>query len=330
MDASRRQAEATRLLPLAERVLKRYSFFTREITHLATHSNVLFRVVNESGQQMVLRVGTPHSNSRSNIQIEVSWLDALARDTDLNVVRPIPTAGGGLIVDEFDEHIEKERSCVLFSWIPGQPMAEGSGPFAYRLLGEMCASLQEHGRTWSPLEHAQLRRWDEVFYYEPAFDPVIIENPLFGHLFDITRRTAIKKAIALSQQVIDESYSTATAQVVHGDLHEWNVHLSGSKRLYAFDFEDVMLALPAQDAAISLYSSRNSEIRGDIRAAFRRGFETVAPWPIADERQLDGFHAARQIMLMNYAGRTLRMEEAADFIDHVMPWLERYVKQYGG
>jgi hypothetical protein len=55
----------------------------------------------------------------------------------------------------------------------------------------------------------------------------------------------------------------------------------------------------------------------------------VAPWPIADERQLDGFHAARQIMLMNYAGRILRMEEAADFIDNVMPWLERYVQRYG-
>ncbi|HEX6286744.1 MAG TPA: phosphotransferase, partial [Acidimicrobiia bacterium] len=116
-------------------------------------------------------------------------------------------------------------------------------------------------------------------------------------------------------------------QVVHGDLHEWNVHMASS-RLYAFDFEDVMLALPAQDVSICLYSSRNSDIREDIRAAFRKGFESVAPWPIVDDRQLDGFHAARQIMLMNYAGRTLRMGEAADYIDHVMPWLERYVKRY--
>ena len=328
VDASRRQAEATRLLPLAERVLKRYSFLTREVTHLATHSNVLFRVVTQSGEQLVLRVGTPHANSRSNIEIEVSWLDAIRKETDLDVVKPIPTAGGGLIVDEFDELIEKERSCVLFSWIPGQPMAEGAGSFGYRLLGEMCASLQAHGKTWTPPPEAQLRKWDEVFYYEQTFDPVIIDNPLFGHLFDIPRRTAIRKAIELSQAVIDESYATTAPQVVHGDLHEWNVHLAGS-RLYAFDFEDVMLALPAQDVAICLYSSRNSEISNDIRAAFRRGYESVATWPVADERQLDGFHAARQIMLMNYAGRTLRMEEATDYIDQVMPWLERYVKRYG-
>jgi Ser/Thr protein kinase RdoA (MazF antagonist) len=287
----------------------------------------MFRVVAENGHQRVLRVGTPHANSRSNIEIEVAWLDALHHDTDLEVGKPLPTAGGGLIVDEFDESIDKERSCVLFSWIPGRPMGEGSGSFAYRLLGAMCASLQEHGRTWEPPEHAEPRQWDEVFYYTHEKDPVIIQNPLYGHLFDIPRVTAIKKAIELSQGVIEDSYASASPQVVHGDLHEWNVHMASS-RLYAFDFEDVMLALPAQDVSICLYSSRSSEIREDIRAAFRKGFESIAPWPVVDDRQLDGFHAARQIMLMNYAGRTLRMGEAADYIDHVMPWLEGYVKRY--
>lgn len=328
MDASRAQAEATRLLPLAHRVLKRYPFLTRHVEHLATHSNVMFRVVAENGHQMVLRVGTPHANSRSNIQIEVSWLDAIDNDTDLEVAKPIRTSGGRLIVDEFDDHIEKERSCVLFSWIPGRPMGEGSGPFAYRLLGAMSASLQEHGRTWAPPANSVMRKWDEVFYYEQSFDPVIIDDPLFGHLFDHPARTAIRKAIHLAQEVIDDSYTVDSPQVVHGDLHEWNAHIVSS-RLYAFDFEDVMWALPAQDASICLYSSRNSDIVHEIRSAFRKGFESVAPWPIIDDRQLDGFHAARQVMLMNYAGRTLPMADAAEFIDHVMPWLERYVKRYG-
>ncbi len=327
MDASRTQAEATRLIPLVHRVLKRYPFLTREVTHLATHSNVMFRVVTESGQQMTLRVGTPHANSRSNIELEVAWLDAIRRDTNLEIVKPIKTAGGGLIVDEYDESIGKERSCVLFTWVPGEPMGEGSGTFAYRLLGAMCASLQAHGRTWTPPDAAQLRTWDRVFYYGEELDAVIINNPLFGHLFDVRRRTAISKAIEMSEEIIATSHRESTPQIVHGDLHEWNVHLAGS-RLYAFDFEDVMIATPAQDAAICLYSSRKSDIRNDIRAAFRKGFETVSPWPIIDEEQLDGFHAARQIMLMNYAGRTLRMEEAADYIDQVMPWLQGYVAKY--
>lgn len=328
MDASRTQAEATRLLPLAQRVLARYPFRTREVSHLATHSNVMYRVVTDSGEQRVLRVGTPHANSRSNIEIEVAWLDAIQRDTDLDVVKPIHATLGELIVDEFDEGIDKERSCVLFSWIPGQPVASGSGSFAYRLLGTMCASLQVHGRGWTPPPTARPRRWDRVFYYQPDLDPVIIDEPTYSHLFDNSRLATISKSFDLAQGVIADSYVLSSAQIVHGDLHEWNVHLAGG-RLYAFDFEDVMMALPAQDAAICLYSSRNSEIRGDTRRAFRKGFEEVAPWPIIDDRQLDGFHAARQIMLMNYAGRTLPVREAADYIDHVMPWLVGYVNRYG-
>lgn len=327
MDATRIAKEATRLLPLAERVLKRYPFLTREITHLATHSNVLYRVVTEAGEQMVLRVGAPHGNTRSNIDIEVAWLDALQDETDLEVVRPIHTAGGSMIVDELDSNLGKERPCVLFSWVPGVPLGEGSGSFGYRLLGQMSAALQEHGKTWVPPDRP-MRRWNQVFYYDAELDPVIIDDPLFGHLFDVPRKATIRRVIDIANPVILGSWVRSAPQVVHGDLHEWNVHKVGS-RLHAFDFEDVMLALRSQDVAISLYNTRAHERREELRSAFRRGYETVAEWPIEDERQLDTFHAARQVMLMNYAARILPVGEAMDYLDRVTPWLERYVSRYG-
>jgi Ser/Thr protein kinase RdoA (MazF antagonist) len=307
-------------------VLERYPFHVREVSHLATHSNVQYRVVTESGQQFVLRVGTPHANTRTNIDVEVAWLDALREETDLEVVRPIRSNDGTLIVDEHDEVLGKERASVLFSWVPGQPMGDGAGPFAYRLLGAMSASLQDHGKQWSPPRASRMRIWDEVFYYREE-DPVVLHTPKYSHLFDMARLRTIEKAIRVSQDVIVDSYASGLPQVVHGDLHEWNAHLAGS-RIHAFDFEDVMIALPEQDAAISLYSSRTSEIKTDIRAAFRRGFESIAEWPVADERQLDGFHAARQVMLMNYAARTLPVGESTDYLDRVMPWLDRYVERY--
>lgn len=328
MDASRIAKEATRLKPLAERVLSEYPLEGFEVSHLATHSNVMFRVDTERGRQLVLRVGTPHSNTRSNITIEVAWLDALNRETSLDVVSPLKTVNGHLVVDELDQNLGEERPCVLFTWIPGAPMGEGAGPFGYRLLGQMSASLQAHGRSWSAPEVEKARSWDRVFYYDPEFDPVVINDPLYGHLFETPRRRAIARAAELATTVIDESWSRGMPQIVHGDLHEWNVHLSGSS-LHAFDFEDVMWALPAQDVAISLYHTRNSEQKTAIREAFKRGYETVLPWPVEDESQLDGFHAARQVMLMNYAARALPPQEASDYLDRVFPWLESYVKRYG-
>lgn len=328
MDLHRIGHEAARLLPLAQSVLERYPFRVREVTHLATHSNVLYRVVTSDGNQCVLRVGSPQSNSRSNIEYEVAWLSALNRDTELEVVAPIATTLGTLIVDAKEPEAAKTRPCVLFSWVPGAPLADGAGSFGYRLLGRMCASLQQHGRGWQPSKPEGMRRWDRVFYYDETHDPVIVHDSRFDHLFDIYRRKTMDQAAEISEKVIKEEWSSGFPHVVHGDLHEWNVHLSRS-RLHAFDFEDVMIATPAQDVSVCLYSSRTSPRKAEIRAAFQQGFEEIESWPIRSEEQLDGLHAARQVLLMNYAARTLPMGEAEDYLAQVTPWLRRYVDQYG-
>lgn len=328
MDLHRIGHEAARLMPLVHAVLEHYPFEVKQVEHLATHSNVMYRVVTSDGFQCVLRVGSPQGNSRANIEYEVAWLVALNRDTDLEVVSPIPTGYSTHIVEARDPDSDKTRPCVLFGWVPGTPLTDGAGSFGYRLLGRVSASLQEHGKTWQPPNPDGMRRWDRIFYYSPEQDPVIIEDSRFDHLFAPHRRETISRASELCEQVIKDAWATGFPHVVHGDLHEWNVHLVRS-RLHAFDFEDVMIATPGQDVSVCLYSSRANPRRGEIRAAYRQGFEEIAPWPIEDDEQLDGFHAARQILLMNYAARTLPMGEAEDYLAHVTPWLQGYVRKYG-
>ncbi len=319
--------ESESLLPLVDRVLERYSFETRRVTHLASHSNVLFKVESQQGAQMVLRVGQPHANSRSNIEVEIAWLLALNAETDLELVAPIATTAGDFIVEAGDESLRGHRTCVLFSWVPGEAMGDGAGTFAYRQFGQTCAALQEHGAQWEPPSSISPRRWNRVFYYDPVEEPVILHDAKYDHLFDVARLAVINKAGVLAEKVIAEAWASSTPQIVHGDLHEWNVHLVGS-RMYVFDFEDVMLATPEQDVATALYSSRQSHTRSDKWEAFRAGYESIRPWPIHDQRQLDSFHAARQVMLMNYAARTLPEREAASYLDSVMGWLKTYVANY--
>lgn len=327
MDLHRIGHEAARLMPLVYDVLDRYPFQVRQVSHLATHSNVMYRVITTDGVQRVLRVGRPSANTRAQIEYEVAWLAALNRDTDLDVVSPIPTGYGALVVEARDEESGQALPCVLFSWVPGEPLGDGAGSFGYRMLGRMCAALQEHGRGWQPPKPEGMRRWNRVFYYED--DPIVIDDHRLDHLFGWGRRRLVECAVELAEKVIESAWATEYPQVVHGDLHEWNVHLVRS-RLIAFDFEDMMIATPSQDLSISLYSSRTSPRRQEIRRAFRQGFEEIAPWPMADDEQLDGFHAARQVMLMNYAARALPMGEAEDYLEKVTPWLQRYVDHYGG
>lgn len=326
-DQARITTEAARLEPLAEAVLKRYELGIQEISHLATHSNVLYRVVSTDGRQMVLRVGTPKANSRSNIQYEVAWLEALNRETALDVVAPIPTAARRMVTDFSDPETGDSRHCVLFTWVPGVPLGEGAGPFSYRLLGQMSAQLQAHGRDWMPEDATDLRRWDRVFYYEPELDPVVIFKARSDHLMDRSHRATIKRALPIANGALDRTWNSSRPQIVHGDLHEWNAHIAAT-RLYAFDFEDLMMATPAQDVSVSLYSSRAAGRKDEIRSAFRTGFEKFGDWPLLDEEQLDGLHAARQIMLMNYAIRALPEGEATEYVDKVMPWLEGFVARY--
>lgn len=327
MDVSRTAEEAHRLLPLARSVLERYPYEIRSVSHLATHSNVLFRVETNSGELMTLRVGAVRGNTRTNIDYEVAWLTALNAETDLEVVRPIPTRTGKLVVDAFDPGIGKERACVLFSWIPGEPLGAG-GPFGYRMLGVVSATLHNHGETWRPNTTDALRRWDRVFYYGAEMDPVVIADPYYDHIFDGPMRTVINRATVMAEAEIADAWTAGHPQVVHGDLHEWNVHMA-AQRIHVFDFEDLMIALPSQDIAISLYHTRIRPDRTELRDAFRRGYESVRDWPEMSLRRLEGFMAARQILLMNYAARTLAPAEAERFIDSLMPWLAGYVDRYG-
>jgi Ser/Thr protein kinase RdoA (MazF antagonist) len=328
MHTSHIATEAARLKPLAEQVMKRYDLVVRELSHLATHSNVMYRVIARDGRQMVLRVGTPSANTRSNLRYETDWLVALNRDTDLDLVRPLPTASGRFVTDVTDPLTGHNRPCVLFTWVPGSPVGLGAGTFAYRTIGSMAAKLQLHGKTWLPEDPGDLRHWDRVFYYDIKQNPLVIFDGHYDHMFRHSRRAIIEKAIPVAEKVIQDTWASGEPQIVHGDLHEWNVHLVGT-RLYAFDFEDVMIATPAQDVSVCLYSSRTSPRTDDIRTAFREGFEQYSAWPIEDEEQLDGLHAARQIMLMNYAARTLSLDEAMTYLDQVFPQLESYLARYG-
>ncbi len=127
MDKRRIGHEAARLLPLAEDVLRHYPFRVRSVEHLATHSNVLYRVVTSDGFQCVLRVGSPESDSRKNIDYEVAWLSALNRDTDLEVVSPIRNDYGSLVVDAREPDSDRTRPVCSSVGCRAHPWPTGLG-----------------------------------------------------------------------------------------------------------------------------------------------------------------------------------------------------------
>lgn len=296
-----------------------YAVTVDDITHLATHSNVLCRIDLADGRRLVLRISQPLSNTRSNIDIEVEWLTHLGDDPHLLIPAPIPAANGDLVTEfELDSEV---RTCVLFSWVPGEPIGEGAGPSGYRAMGRIAALLHTHG-AWRPSSPQDLRRWDRTFYYPDELDPVVLDDFSYDHLFD-DRRYVLKSVARRCDDKIAEAWDRGTPMVVHGDLHEWNVHLHLG-RAWAFDFEDVMLALPSQDIATSLYGARARDDLDGLIEAFRAGYEEHLRWPVRDIGELETYWAARQVMLMNHAAQILPEPETRDYFGRVMPWLSGY------
>jgi Ser/Thr protein kinase RdoA (MazF antagonist) len=296
-----------------------YRVEVARLAHLATHSNILYRIDLTDGRRLVLRVGQPASNTRSNLDLEVEWLSTLVGDTALNLAEPIPAANGRRVVELAADGAV--RSCVLFTWVPGEPMGEGAGTSGYRAMGRVSALLHGHG-DWRPSRPEQLRRWDRTFYYPDELERVVIDDFGYDHMFK-GLRPVLNRTAEAADTFIARRWAEEPPMVVHGDLHEWNVHLYMG-RAWAIDFEDVMLALPAQDIATSLYGARTRPDLEAVIEAFRRGYEEHREWPVRDHAELEVYWSARQAMLMNHAVQVLSEKEARNYFDKVLPWLNSY------
>jgi Ser/Thr protein kinase RdoA (MazF antagonist) len=142
---------------------------------------------------------------------------------------------------------------------------------------------------------------------------------------DGKRRRILDRAIELIEPAFAE-LEPDKAQMIHGDLHPWNVHRYRN-RLIAFDFEDVTWGHPVQDVAITLFYERSHPAYADLRAAFAEGYRSVAPWPVSYEGQLEKLMAARSVMFVNYVAN-LR-DDPSDYYATVFPRLETFVAEWG-
>ena len=162
--------------------------------------------------------------------------------------------------------------------------------------------------------------WDRVHYFPEDVDPVVFHLPENAAVFPEGGLDVMERSIALVQPRLA---SVEERQIVHGDLHIWNVHARRNE-LWALDFEDIMWGSRAQDIAISLYYIQDRPDCADLTAAFRRGYERMAPWP-TDDGELAIYMAARRLMFVNYVFN-IDMPDRAEFVARSVELLRGFLE----
>lgn len=315
------QGRLRRLRPLAATALAAYDIVPRRIRLVGGFDNAIWRI-DTDGPTYALRVDYLQDHTDEDVLVEIAWLEALAAETDLDVVRPVRSSADEPFVYAEAPGVPGARLCALFEWVPGRQIAERLTPDVYRRLGVLSASLHIHGSGFVPPH--QPMAWDRVFYWPEDVDPVVFRDAEHAHVFgggrmDTLERTITSTTGAFARLDPDEW------QVIHADLHPWNVHAYHS-RLIALDFNDVAWGQRVQDVAITLSYERDHPQYRDLAHAFRTGYETVSRWPESEPGQIEHFVAARTVMFINFF---LNIDDdPTNYYARAFPRLETYLERH--
>lgn len=151
-----KRAQVNRLRKVAVAMLAQYPIRVAKIKLLTHLFNTTFGVTTEDGRKFALRINTNSKRTPQEMNAEVAWVSALARDTDLWVPQPLATTKGELIVDEPCEAMGRTLRGVLYSWLPG-PNAWGrmTEPIAFA-MGAATRKLHAHAANFKMPEHCKL------------------------------------------------------------------------------------------------------------------------------------------------------------------------------
>jgi Ser/Thr protein kinase RdoA (MazF antagonist) len=162
--------------------------------------------------------------------------------------------------------------------------------------------------------------WDHVFYWPEKL--VIFDSKHAASLTPKRMEIVGETERLVAEELRALSSSPVPPQLIHGDLHFWNVHIHRSN-IWLFDFEDVMAGYPVQDVAITLFYGRDRDDYPALAESFRRGYETVAAWPARNDRQLHTLMAGRTLTFINYMLRAA--DDPEPYLKKAIARLERFL-----
>jgi Ser/Thr protein kinase RdoA (MazF antagonist) len=316
------RGQIRRMRTLAWDALAQYDIQVARLCFLGWFTNLMFRVEAADGGAHVLRICTPGWRSEADLLAEVMWLAALENTPEIRAPVLHPARDGSRVVLARAEGVTGDRRCILMRWTPGVNLGKRLDEANLEKMGSLFARLHAQAESWTPPVGFYARRMDRVLAREEP-------DALFGEAALERSAPPIQLVWEQARQVVTAAYQRRYAlpglHVIHHDLWHDNIKLYRS-RLLPLDFEDTSWGYPVQDIAMAmqdLMQDVSPERYDPLLRAFRRGYESLRPWPEAYEGEMDIFRVGRMLWVANYVAWQQRLY-LNDHLQRLAPVLEDF------
>ena len=300
---------ARRLRRLAEAALDHYDGLDDvQLTLLSNTEHALFRVDVSSasrtdGRRFVLRIYHPDAYDAASVAVELAWLAALCRETELVVPEPVPARDGALRVSAEAADVPEPRACALFRWVDGRRLKARLSARALERVGRFVAKLHRHAEQYIPPTGPSGQSWS----WERVFGDGSVVGPASTDPLLAPEQRAVFTAVAeLLRDAMEELGAAPDVfGLIHADLHSSNYLFLG-KEVRAIDFEDCGPGYYLYDLAVTIdeLEAELADRAPELRAALLRGYREVRPLSERHEALLDLFVAMRLAELVRWYGST--------------------------
>ncbi len=271
---------------LARAALDQQGIPVRRLRWMGQHTNHLFRCDTLTGERLVVRVCLPGGRSDAELDAELTWLAALARDTGLAV--PVARFSTRVAIPK----LPAGARCIGFAWVKGRRCECRPSRQLVADLGRVLATLHAHAAGFRP---------------PPGFTRPCLD---IGHLtwagtwhaaqlarrpIDPADRLLLSETAGRVEAVLARlGRDPAGYGLVHADLDLGNV-LDHHGQARPIDFDDASWGHYALDLAIAANS-----IPDRLRPVLLAGYQTIRPLPPGYQEHQDALLAARRLYLATW------------------------------
>jgi Ser/Thr protein kinase RdoA (MazF antagonist) len=317
--------------PFASAALASYGFSPQaRLSLLSLSENATYRVDDAAdGRIAVLRVHRTGYHDAGAVQSELAWLTALRRDEGLRTPAVYSALDGSDVVDVVLDGVT--RQTVLFELLPGTEPQPDQLAAQFEQLGEICARMHRHVRTWRRPPGFVRFSWD--------FDACVGPGGRWGRWQDgIGVGQAELDVLGRAAAVMAERLRRfGTSQdrfgLIHADMRLANLLVHGAD-IQVIDFDDCGFGWFMFDIGSSFSFIEHEPRVPELCEAWLTGYRRVLSLAAPDADEIPTFILLRRLQLVAWVGShkfaDAAQELGADFTAGACELAERYLARQRG